>query len=439
MNFLFERIRLLRQGEMVDAVRETIAREERTGAIASNVIRYGFCLLLLALVVSNWHTGVLLTNLVALGSYMTLTVLQTIVIRKVRSRSAQEAFLYLSIVADTLNVAGVLLFYTLQISPDNFSFAVKNSILWYLFLPVVLSAVQFRFRPLFLSIMLSLTVYLAFIGIAFYQGVPVTNDWKEYVMGPAIIPGDFISSRMIVFFAICMVLVYMMYRALRMAQSIGQAQAQKTNLARYFSPDMVAVISENPEKIDHGSRHEVAILFLDIRGFTSLSEKMPPEELVEFLSEFRGRMSSQVFEHNGTLDKYIGDAIMATFGTPSPSPEPGRDARNAFAAARGMLQSLREFNQARLSAGKEEIRIGIGLHVGEVFAGNIRAGKHVEYSVIGDAVNVAARIESLTKKFQAELIVSESFLKYCNPEIAAQKLPKVILRGKSKPIQLYKV
>ncbi len=128
-----------------------------------------------------------------------------------------------------------------------------------------------------------------------------------------------------------------------------------------------------------------------------MSENMNPEELSNFLSEFRKIMMECVLEHNGTLDNYIGDAVMATFGTPHPSPSAEVDARNAVGCGVIMQKRLSEWNLLRKSEGKTSISIGIGIHTAEVFAGNIGNDLHREYSVIGDAVNTASRIESICK------------------------------------------
>lgn len=436
---MIKKTNLFKRSELGEVAREVLLQEEKTGAKAANTIRYVFSALFLLLIIFNWKTSTPIVNVSGFVFYLSLTMLQTFSIQKIHSRKWNTFISYIGILGDNIIVTGLLLYYTIRFSPDNFSFAVKNPLLWFLLLPVILAGIQFRFRYLFFSIILLLFIYTGLVSYTFWQGVPVTENWVEYVLGPAIIPGDYIANRALTILSISLVMTYMIYRTIGMVQRIGQIQSQKTNLARYFSPDMVAEISEHPDEIDKGSRHEVAVLFLDIRGFTSMSEGLTPEKLAAFLSEFRGLMSSQIFEHGGTLDKYIGDAVMATFGTPVPSQIEGQDVRNALNAALGMLESLKQFNSLRQEQGMEDVRIGIGLHSGEVFAGNIKAGEHVEYSVLGDAVNTAARLESMCKKFKASLLVSENFMQHCDSNLIIEKLPRVILRGKTTPIQIYKL
>ena len=163
---------------------------------------------------------------------------------------------------------------------------------------------------------------------------------------------------------------------------------------------------------------------------------MPAEELAEFLNEFRKRMTNVIFANGGTLDKYIGDAIMATFGTPTVTEF---DTQNAVNAGKQMLASLKEWNIERKKEGKPEIRIGIGLHCGEVFTGNIGFEDRMEYTVIGDAVNTASRIESLCKQFQAEFLISDEVYQKVKDSIRIEKLSPVEVKGKEKALQIYKV
>lgn len=149
-------------------------------------------------------------------------------------------------------------------------------------------------------------------------------------------------------------------------------------------------------------------------------------------------MTAVIFSHKGTLDKFIGDAIMATFGTPYASEDYADDARAAVAAARGMQQVLVEFNAEQRENNRAELSIGIGLHTGEVFAGMIGRGDLLEYTVIGDTVNTASRIESLCKKFKTDLIISEAVYKAVDDKESWQRLPAVKVKGKADVIRAYR-
>ena len=153
-----------------------------------------------------------------------------------------------------------------------------------------------------------------------------------------------------------------------------------------------------------GERKEAAILFSDIRSFTAISERLEPEEVVEFLNEYMTRMVNCVNNTNGVVDKFIGDAIMAIWGAPVSH---GNDIENAVNAALMMRHELTIFNQSRGGPRKPVIKIGCGINDGPVLAGQIGSEDRMEYTVIGDAVNLASRIESLTKPFGVDILISQ--------------------------------
>ena len=148
----------------------------------------------------------------------------------------------------------------------------------------------------------------------------------------------------------------------------------------------------------------MTILFTDIRSFTTISETMDPQNLVGLLNEYFTEMVAIVMDEDGVVDKYIGDAIMAVFGAPVPKPD---DAVNAVRAAVRMRRALRDLNERLVSRGLSPLRTGIGIHTGEVVAGNIGSERRMEYTVIGDAVNLASRLESSTKELGVNVLISE--------------------------------
>jgi len=199
------------------------------------------------------------------------------------------------------------------------------------------------------------------------------------------------------------VLAASVWRSKRLVGRQMRAERARTNLSRYFSPGMIDELAGQDEPLGAVREQDVAVLFADIVGFTSLSENQPPEKVIALLRDFHGRMAGEVFGRGGTVDKYIGDAIMATFGTPRTGV---RDATSALACARGMLTSVAAWNVERRTRGEPEIKVGIGLHFGPAVMGDIGDEQRLEYAVIGDTVNVAARLEALTRKIDAQLVVS---------------------------------
>ena len=179
----------------------------------------------------------------------------------------------------------------------------------------------------------------------------------------------------------------------------------RASLARYFSPNVVDALASAGEAGMAAHRHPVAVLFADIRGFTRLSEALGPEATIELLTEFHKLVSRIVFEHRGTLEKYIGDAVMATFGTPSRGAD---DAGRALQCAWQLADETYRWNRERARRGSAPVHLGIGVHYGEAVLGSIGDAQRLDYVVVGDTVNVASRLERLTRELDVELEVSDA-------------------------------
>ena len=209
-----------------------------------------------------------------------------------------------------------------------------------------------------------------------------------------------------------------------------------SNFQRYFSPDLARQIAEHNEDVKlGGAKRDVVILFSDIRGFTTMSEHMDPDDLAHLLREYFTEMVEIIFRHGGTLDKFIGDAIMALWGAPFGTED---DADKAMRAAIDMQRKLVELNEHWKQTDKPHIAIGIGINFGQVFAGNIGSQQRLEYTVLGDAVNTASRLCSNAGK--GEIMVSDFFFKRLKhpPEVEAREPIKVKNRAQPVPIYLAK-
>jgi len=178
----------------------------------------------------------------------------------------------------------------------------------------------------------------------------------------------------------------------------------KDTFGRYVSKQVAEAILNGRLELG-GERKRATVLISDIRNFTAISEKFPPEEVVDFLNEYFSEMVSVVTKYEGTLDKFIGDALLAVFGAPITHPD---DAKRAVFAALEMQEKLKEFNKKRVKKGKNEIRIGVAVHTGNLVAGNIGSEVRMEYTVIGDTVNLTSRLEPLNKQFGTQILISES-------------------------------
>jgi class 3 adenylate cyclase len=181
----------------------------------------------------------------------------------------------------------------------------------------------------------------------------------------------------------------------------------RANLSRYFSPRLVEELANKEQPLGPVRRQNVAVLFADIVGFTRISETQPPEMVMALLRDFHGRMETEVFSHNGVLEKFIGDAMLATFGVPNPT---NRDAIDALDCARAMLDSLARWNAERMEVGQEPVRIGIGLNFGPAVLGDIGSERSMAFAVIGDTTNTASRLESLTRDLGCDIVASAAFM-----------------------------
>jgi len=213
----------------------------------------------------------------------------------------------------------------------------------------------------------------------------------------------------------------------------------RRTLERYVSKNLVREILENPDSYYSslkGVRVPVTILFSDLIGFTTLSEKADPEALVTQLNEHLSRMTSVIFNNGGTLDKFIGDAIMAVWGNVR-SLGTAQDAKNAARAALAMRQELAQLNQKWRSEGRMGLGMGIGINQGEVIVGNIGSQERMDPTVIGDAVNLASRLEGLTRVYGADILVGASAAELVREEVYLRSVARVQVKGKTKPVDVF--
>lgn len=213
----------------------------------------------------------------------------------------------------------------------------------------------------------------------------------------------------------------------------------KDLFGRYVSPEYVRRLADDFENLRlGGERLPVTLLFSDIRGFTSLSEKLPAETVIEMLNEYLEKMAEVVFRHGGTLDKFIGDAVMAFWGAPVPTPD---HARRAADAALDMLRELDRLNERWAAGGAPaQLRIGIGLNTGEAIVGNIGSlTRKLDYTAIGDTVNLASRLEGLNKEYGTTIIIGEGTRAALPDDYDLRPIDSVQVKGKEKPVQIYEL
>lgn len=211
----------------------------------------------------------------------------------------------------------------------------------------------------------------------------------------------------------------------------------KNAMGRYLSQDIMKNVVQNIDNIKLGGKKaNVTVLFADIRGFTSMSEKMTAEEVSVILNEYFSEIEPIITRYNGVINKFIGDAVMAIFGEPI---QDINHPQNAVKCACEMLKKVDQLQDKWLFEGKPKIEIGIGINTGEAFVGNIGSEKRLEYTVIGDMVNLASRIESYNKVYKTNLLISSSTYSYVSDFVDVIKIADVTIRGKSKKMDIYEV
>ncbi|MEO1094746.1 MAG: GAF domain-containing protein [Cyanobacteria bacterium J06638_28] len=220
-------------------------------------------------------------------------------------------------------------------------------------------------------------------------------------------------------------------------EDISQEKRMKTTLYRYMTPGVAErVMALGDDMLMRGERREVTVLFSDIRGYTTLTENLEAGKVVEMLNAYFETMVEAVFNYEGTLDKFIGDAIMAVYGAPLPLQN---HAWAAVQSALDMRQRLVRFNSERVTQSQPEIRIGIGISSGAVVSGNIGSQRKMEYTVIGDGVNLSARLEGVTKQYGCDIVLSEHTYELCKDRIWVRELDKTRVKGKNQAVSIYEL
>ena len=210
------------------------------------------------------------------------------------------------------------------------------------------------------------------------------------------------TTHIVVILIIAGIIATVVLRARHLADDYTRAERARFNLARHFSPNVVDQLASDDEPFGPIRRQDVAVVFADIVGFTAYTEDHQPEQVFQMLREFHRRMEQVVFENQGTVDNYIGDCIMATFGVPRPAPN---DAARALNAARGMIASLDDWNRQRSEIGLTPVDVRIGCQYGPVVMGTVGSERNLSYAAVGDTCNVASRMQIMCKELNADICV----------------------------------
>ncbi|MFT5487448.1 MAG: adenylate cyclase, partial [Alphaproteobacteria bacterium] len=242
-----------------------------------------------------------------------------------------------------------------------------------------------------------------------------------------------------VMIVLCAVILFVTARGTRqlLLVSISERMARH-RLSRFFAPDIASRLTAHSG--DDGARgavQPVAVLFTDIREFSPLAEELSPGELTEFLGEFREIVAQQIQEHGGVVDKFIGDAAMAVFGFPAPGAD---SASRCLSCAYAMMEHIEAWSETRIANRQQAVRIGIGIHYGEAFVGVVGKERLLEFTVIGDTVNIAERVERLTRTFNADIAVSRDFADAAGLDPVPsgwRSAPAQPISGHSRPVDIF--
>lgn len=413
-------------------IAEAFDREERFAITLVTVLRtLAVAVISIWVIIQNWELGPLgVGYFVGLMVIFALLGLAHLALARSRHRRDWHKFLFL-----TLDV--VFLTY-IFIQPYPFGgepIPPPMMLRWgnFLYFFVLLAQTVVMFSPV-LALWFGLNVIFfwsaGFVSILlrggnlYFDEDSTTNpDIAEQLavsLRPDFVHIEVFITQIVVITVVSAIVAVALSRARRLVYREAEAQRARTNLARYFSPNMVKELSGADELLMAGRSQNAAVLFADIVGFTTLSERLSPPETLALLRNFHGRMAEAVFAHGGTLDKYVGDEVMATFGTPRPGLS---DASNALACARAMQEAISTWNRERRARGEPAIALGIGLHFGPVVLGDIGGEQRFEFAVIGDTVNVASRLERLTRELGVGIVAADPLIQATKAELGERAMP----------------
>ena len=276
-----------------------------------------------------------------------------------------------------------------------------------------------RSRPLVatLTTLLALAAFLWFV----YFGFVHWGRWYSFVIPAATLVASYASIT-----------------SFRVIHEEREKRKIRKTFSQYLSPGVIALIEKDPQKYIRpgGEVKELTVMFSDIRDFTTLSEGLTPDDLVHLLNQYLSAMTDILFRNLGTLDKYIGDAIMAFWGSPYPQQD---HAYSACRCALDMIAALEELNRKWVAEGRRPISIGIGLNTGPVNVGNMGSDKRLAWTVMGDNVNLASRLEGLTKQYRSRVIISESTYSQVADQFVAREVDRIRVKGKKQPVLIYEL
>jgi adenylate cyclase len=402
-------------GRLSESFRET----ERSGLMLASGVRVGaLAAMTLAFLVTQSFTGSGAVVLYAMAAGLGLVgLLQLEALRRWPEFSWTK---YVFVVFDCVFLTGFLLFrHALSEDLPPPTVAVKEGALIF-YIPFLVQS-AFSYSPRFILwtggwITAGWTTVVVAAALAPETQFVLPADaqgWDAYG-NPSYLPLIKVTYDFVCFGAVLAGLAVAVWRSRELVKAAAVSEKARANLARHFSPRVLDELSSREQPFGAVRRQSAAILFADIRGFTTRCETMEPEEAIAFLRDFHARMEDVIFRHGGTLDKILGDGLLAVFGIPDRGTG---DAGDALACAYDMAENVRRWNEEREAQGLFPVHIGIGLHFGPVMTGDVGSERLMTFTVVGDTVNVASRLQSLSKEIGTILVASEALVDAVREEL----------------------
>lgn len=427
---------------LTDEIRAILEKQEMAAERLVNYVRAGFAALSLTTVILSAESNTAAATKIFVWQLSAWIAYSGVAFLVLRQRDRYYWWLkYLSISVDItiLHISAVGFLY----NHSNVYEVFRSPLNWVVISVFnVMAGLRYSVAACLYSAALVLIHNAIFIPIAIRVAKPLIVDHSVF-LGPGVSPGDvgltvFFTAVGGVFAAV--IASNSRQLILQSAEdSLGRERLlqDRDRLAKYFSKDVVDLVLNNPQSLGQGGQRMTAtVLFADIRNFTQLSTVMQPEQVVELLNRYFSMMVDIIFKNGGTLDKFLGDGLMALFGVPYSLDKPEE---RAVRTALEMLEALQIMNRELEAKGMLRLDIGVGINAGPVVAGNIGSSQRHEYTVIGDTVNLAARLEALNKETRTQILVSASVYDAVRNTFRTRQLGPLRIRGKPEPLEVFAV
>lgn len=425
------------EGRIGERVRTLYQEEARRALQLSAVLRF---LVIFAVLTLGFETGesieIMWLNFFTTLAFAPVGLLQLLMVWR-RLNWAWPKYLF--ILADVALLAVV----TFLPWPGDLTLAYpalisREAVIVYSFILLLLSTLYFSAWAIVWFAVCSLGAWLVAVGVLIQQpGVVTADDLPDgidqmerlaFTLRPDFAALDRWIEELVLLLIVALGTALVVARMRGTAMRAARVERRRGNLARYFSPTVLDDLERRDLPLEEGRQVEAAILFADLRGYSNLTEDLPPTQVLALLRDFHGAMEEQVFAYGGSLEKYIGDALMASFGTAITG---DHDASQALCCARAMYAALADVNARRQAHQQPPIAMGVGLHSGPVVTGDIGSNRNMSFATVGATVNLASRMQGLTRHFDCDIVISAEFEARLRREIGAAA--DILLSGFSDP------